>query len=74
MRLIKIRPSQSGIALALNMLGWLSSSGETAPLTGNTGGASSSVTEAVSDVSLYVGDRAQEAAESLKRYVVFAVK
>jgi hypothetical protein len=32
------------------------------------------VTEAVSDVSLYVGDRAQEAAESLKRYVVFAVK
>ena len=53
------------------MLNWLSSSGESAPLTGNASGASSTVTEAVSDVSIYVGDKAQEAAESLKRHLPF---
>jgi hypothetical protein len=52
------------------MLSWISSSGEAAPLTGNSAAASSSVTEAVSDVSIYVGDRAQEAADSLKRCVM----
>ena len=36
-------------------------------MTGNSAGAS--VTDAVSDVSIYVGDKAQEAADSLKRFV-----
>jgi hypothetical protein len=55
------------------MLNWISStSGESAPLNGNSSGTSSSVSEAVSDVSIFVGDKAQEAAESLKRYVLFS--